>query len=57
MASGMASSQRGLAGTGLPCHPSAGVAVGRIVGGHALRHVSERPFIMQAGPGTGLLVA
>ena len=49
----MASSQRGLAGTALPCHPSAAVAVGRIVGGHALRHVIERPFRMQGGPGTG----
>ena len=34
MASGMASSQRGLAGTGLPGEPLLGLADGRLVGGH-----------------------
>ena len=37
---GMASSQRGLAGTALPDQPSAGIEDGRIYGGHLLRQVS-----------------
>ena len=55
---GMASSQRGRAGTALLRYPSAGVAVGRRDGGHRLRHVSERSIVQEARPaGCGVSMA
>ena len=51
IASGMASSQRGFAGTLLPGSPSAGVAGGRRSSGYALRHVSKRRSECKVGRG------